>query len=109
MSAYKEIVTKAVVGKGKKYYRNTYVINTDSKPNTVLGCWVINHKFSGHEVDDRIEDAFNGVSEGKFDINPKRIGKINKGCEFCKYYDICYRKENDIVNLKEVKFGGEEE
>lgn len=43
MSAYKEIVTKAVVGKGKKYYRNTYTINTEFAPNTVLGCWVINH------------------------------------------------------------------
>ena len=63
MSAYKEIVTKAVVGKGKKYYRNTYTINTDSKPNTVLGCWVINHRFSGKEVDDRIE------IDGSFDVN----------------------------------------
>jgi len=63
LSAYKEIVTKAVVGKGKKYYRNTYTINTDSKPNTVLGCWVINHRFSGKEVDDRIE------IDGSFDVN----------------------------------------
>ena len=54
MSAYKEIVTKAVVGKGKKYYRNTYTINTDSKPNTVLGCW---------ELDDRIE------IDCSFDVN----------------------------------------
>ena len=43
MSAYKEIVTKAVVGKGKKYYKNTYKVNTDSPVDTVLGCWVINH------------------------------------------------------------------
>ena len=21
------------------------------------------------------------------------------GCEFCKYYDICYRKENDIYRV----------
>ena len=63
MSAYKEIVTKAVVGKGKKYYRNTYTVNTDNKPNTVLGCWVINHKFSGKEVDGRIE------IDGSFDVN----------------------------------------
>lgn len=63
MSAYKEIVTKAVVGKGKKYYRNTYTVNTETKPNTVLGCWVINHKFSGHEVDGKIE------IEGSFDVN----------------------------------------
>ena len=45
MSAYKEIVTKAVVGKGKKYYKNTYKVNTDSPVDTVLGCWVINHLF----------------------------------------------------------------
>ena len=38
LSAYKEIVTKAVIGKGKKYYRNTYTVDTESKPNTVLGC-----------------------------------------------------------------------
>lgn len=63
MAAYKEIVTKAVVGKGKKYYRNTYTINTETKPNTVLGCWVINHKFSGREVDGRIE------IDGSFDVN----------------------------------------
>lgn len=63
MSAYKEIVTKAVVGKGKKYYRNTYTVNTETKPNTVLGCWVINHKFSGHEVDGKIE------IDGSFDVN----------------------------------------
>ena len=63
MSAYKEIVTKAVVGKGKKYYRNTYTVNTETKPNTVLGCWVINHKFSGSEVNGRIE------IDGSFDVN----------------------------------------
>lgn len=63
MSAYKEIVTKAVVGKGKKYYRNTYTVNTDNRPNTVLGCWVINHKFSGTEVDGKVE------IDGSFDIN----------------------------------------
>jgi len=63
LAAYKEIVTKAVVGKGKKYYRNTYTVNTETKPDTVLGCWVINHKFSGHEVEGRIE------IDGSFDVN----------------------------------------
>ena len=63
MSAYKEIVTKAVVGKGKKYYRNTYTIDTSSPVNTVLGCWIINHKFSGKEVGDKIQ------IDGSFDVN----------------------------------------
>lgn len=43
MASYKEIVTKAVIGKGKKYYKNNYSITVDQEPTTVLGCWVINH------------------------------------------------------------------
>ena len=42
LSAFKEIVTKAVIEKGKKYYKNTYTIETENVPTTVLGCWVIN-------------------------------------------------------------------
>ena len=63
MSAYKEIVTKAIIGKGKKYYKNTYTIETENEPSTVLGCWVINHKFKGTDVGDKI------VVDGSFDVN----------------------------------------
>ena len=63
MSAYKEIVTKAVIGKGKKYYKNTYTTNTENSPTTILGCWVINHKFKGTEVNNKI------VITGSFDVN----------------------------------------
>lgn len=63
MSTYKEIVTKAIIGKGKKYYKNTYTIDTEFEPTTVLGCWVINHKFKGSEVSGHI------VIDGSFDVN----------------------------------------
>lgn len=63
MSLYKEIVTKAVVGKGKKYFKNNYSINATNKPNTILGAWVINHKFKGYKTNDKV-----GVS-GSFDVN----------------------------------------
>ena len=63
MSLYKEIVTKAVIGKGKKYYKNTYTIDTENTPTTVLGCWVINNKFKGSEQNDRI------IIDGSFDVN----------------------------------------
>ena len=36
--AYKEIVTKAVIGKGKKKYKDTYQIEVEHEPTTVLGC-----------------------------------------------------------------------
>lgn len=63
MSAYKEIVTKAIIGKGKKYYKNTYTIATENEPSTVLGCWVINHTFKGNDIGGKI------VVDGSFDVN----------------------------------------
>jgi spore coat protein E len=47
MSNFKEIVTKAVVGKSKKNTTNEFSLTPEQIPDTILGCWVINHKFSG--------------------------------------------------------------
>ena len=44
MSNYREIVTKTIIGKGKKEYSNKYSLKTEQTPNTVLGCWIINHR-----------------------------------------------------------------
>lgn len=63
LSAFKEIVTKAVIGKGKKYYKNAYTIETEHVPTTVLGCWVINHAFKGTDVGGKI------IIDGSFDVN----------------------------------------
>ena len=63
MALYKEIVTKAVIGKGKKSFKNTYSVDVEDKPDTILGCWVINHKFDGYKIKDKV-----GV-KGNFDIN----------------------------------------
>lgn len=61
--AYKEIVTKAVVGKGKKYFKNKYSVETQDIPSTILGCWIINHKFNGYEKSNNV------IVDGSFDIN----------------------------------------
>ncbi len=61
--AYKEIVTKAVIGKGKKKYKDTYQIDVEHKPTTVLGCWIINHNFHAKEVNEKI------LIDGSFDAN----------------------------------------
>lgn len=52
-------------------------------------------------VNSKIDEAINDILDAKFDINPKRIGTELKGCAFCKYKDICYMKEEDVINLKE--------
>ena len=41
---YKEIVTKTIISKAKKEFINNYEINCDKNIDTVLGCFVINHK-----------------------------------------------------------------
>ena len=61
--AYKEIVTKAVIGKGKKKYQEKYQVEVEQKPTTILGCWIINHNFQGKEVNERI------AITGSFDAN----------------------------------------
>lgn len=61
-------------------------------------------------VDDKVKEASTKILNGEFDINPKAIKNINKGCMYCKYKDICYMKNEDIVNLEEKKlFGGEDD
>lgn len=63
MSNYKEIVTKAVIGKGKKTFTSTKEQIVENKPTTILGCWVINHNFNGNRVGDSI------VINGSYDVN----------------------------------------
>lgn len=63
MSTYKEIVTKTVVGKGKKSSKNNYTVQTEETPNTILGCWIINHKFNGVKKGDNV------LINGSFDLN----------------------------------------
>lgn len=63
MSKYREIVTKAVIGKGKKYFKNKYTISTEIEPSTILGCWIINNKYNG------VLKGDDALVNGSFDIN----------------------------------------
>ena len=90
MSSYKEIVTKAIVGKGKKFFRDNYNVEVENSPTTVLGCWVINHKFKGFKNGDKI-----GV-DGSYDVNiwysydnDSKTNVVNKKIEY-----------NDLFNVK---------
>ena len=63
MAIYKEIVTKAIIGKGKRVCRGSYSLISEINPDTVLGCWVINHRFEGVSKNGIV------VVNGSFDIN----------------------------------------
>ncbi len=63
MSSYKEIVTKAVIGKGKKLFTTNNTVKVSNHPSTILGCWVINHNFRGEKLGDQI------TISGSYDVN----------------------------------------
>ena len=62
-SNFKEIVTKTVVGKGRKTFSSNHSITPENTPNTVLGCWVINHTFTGTNRKNEV------TVNGSFDVN----------------------------------------
>ena len=45
MNEIREIVTKTVIGKGKKLIRLEESILPVNEPFSILGCWIINHQF----------------------------------------------------------------
>lgn len=63
MASYKEIVTKAVIGKAKKTTTSHFSLNPSERPDTVLGCWVINHSFHGKNMRGIVDVS------GEFDVN----------------------------------------
>ena len=62
-SNFKEIVTKTVVGKGRKTFKTNHSLTPENTPNTVLGCWVINHTFTGTNRKNEV------TVNGTFDVN----------------------------------------
>ena len=57
MAGFKEIVTKAVIGKAKKTNTMHFSFTPDETVSTILGCWVINHNFSGVNQNGKVENV----------------------------------------------------
>lgn len=59
----RQIVTKAVVAKGKKRTESSEILCPPNTPSSILGCWVINHSCQSKKQGRYVEVT------GKFDIN----------------------------------------
>lgn len=55
-------------------------------------------------VDKKIEESRDNILNCNFEINPKRIDDELLGCKYCKYKDLCFMREENIVNLKKMSF-----
>ena len=100
---FKEIVTKAVVGKGKKYFKNNYSIKAENSPTTVLGCWVINHKFKGYKSGENI-----GV-DGSYDVNiwysyenDSKTTVVNKKIDYNDTFNVKTKNDVDLTSDTDI-------
>ena len=100
MANYKEIVTKAIIAKGKKTFTTTADILVNNKPSTILGCWVINHNFNGVRNNNKI------IIDGSYDINIwysyDKDTKTDVVKETFNYKEIVNIREKDGVDYTDA-------
>ena len=100
---YKEIVTKTVIGKGKKTFKNDYELTTDTDVDTVLGCWVINHKIHGKKDEEYIK------INGSYDIdiwysydNNTKTNVVSKKMFYEEKVRVKVRENGDLNDDSEI-------
>lgn len=103
MANYREIVTKTVLGKGKKLFTNHYSLTPEEKPSTILGCWVINHRFEGNKEQNKIR--VKGTSDVNiwysYDNNTKTIVS-KQTITYDELLNVNKKRESNIGNNVEV-------
>jgi len=103
MALFKEIVTKAVIGKGKKLFKDNYSIEIDNAPTAILGCWVINLVFIGYKTNEKI-----GVS-GSYDVNiwysydnDSKTAVVNKNISYDDLFNVKLRENADLSSDTDI-------
>ena len=99
MTNYREIVTKAVISKGKKLFTTTHSIAVDN-PSTILGCWVINHNFNGNISGNQI------ILDGSYDVNIWYSNNNYTGTKLVtqtnNYHEVINMRERDDVSGEDI-------
>ena len=129
MANFKEIVTKAVIGKAKKTTTSKFNVKPEENPDTVLGCWIINHTFQGLNQGGMVyingsfdvnvwysydNDTKTAVTTKRFDYSDKMNVKLRNGATLTNAEEIIVRSltqptvtdvkvENGVVNLNVEK------
>ena len=84
-------VVKSLKTSSKGFYAYSKTINNDNIDKIV------------NIIENKIKENAKDIEEANFDINPKKQKDDLIGCKFCKFNDICFKKEEDIVKIKEYK------
>ncbi|RLQ91640.1 outer spore coat protein CotE [Falsibacillus albus] len=102
MAEYREIITKAVVAKGRKFTQSNHTISPPHHPSSILGCWIINHTYEARKVGKKVEVC------GSYDINVwyshndnSKTSVVTERVEYCDVIKLKYR-DPDCLDDKEV-------
>ena len=103
MANYREIISKAVISKGKKVFTQTDTVEVNKNVSTILGCWVINHQFQGVKQNNQI------LINGSYDINiwysydnDSKTAVINKKIEYNDLFNVKIRDDSDLSGDTDV-------
>ncbi|MDQ0184743.1 spore coat protein E [Cytobacillus kochii] len=101
MGDYREIITKAVVAKGRKFIQSNHTVCPQHHPSSILGAWIINHKYKAKKVGNTVEVS------GSFDINIWYSYKDNTQTEVVtecvEYKDVIKVKYRDEEILDDIE------
>ncbi|MDF2556613.1 MAG: cotE [Bacillales bacterium] len=100
---YREIITKAVVAKGRKFTKAIHKIQPTCKPSSILGCWIINHNYSAKKKGKKVEicgsyDAniwFSHHDNTKTEVVTERISYVEE--INLKYRKAEYFDDNEVL------------
>lgn len=100
---YRQIITKAVCGKGRKFCQNVHAVNAPEQVSSILGAWVINHSFASDKVGEAIE------VRGSYDLNiwystrgNTRTDVIKETVHYVEQIPLSYYDKNIKENSSEV-------
>ncbi|GAA0611907.1 outer spore coat protein CotE [Virgibacillus siamensis] len=102
---YREIITKAVCGKGRKFTEAEHAVSPSHRPSSILGCWVINHLYNAKKKSEDTVEV-----NGSYDINiwysyndNTKTEVVTERVTYCDYIplsvkdDHCFSDDYDVI------------
>ncbi|MFC4387473.1 outer spore coat protein CotE [Gracilibacillus marinus] len=101
---YREIITKAVIGKGRKFTQDTDIITPTHRPTSILGCWIINHNYHAKLVKKDVVEI-----HGSYDVNiwysyndNTKTEVVSERVEYCDKIPLSIRDKHHLGDACEV-------
>ncbi len=98
MNEVREIVTRAVLAKGRKKFKIKETVSVNTDVSSVLGCWIINHQFS--TVLNGLEVVVNGSFENNIWYSAENNSRTDVARSTTEYCGVVKVKEvlNDNIS-----------